>query len=131
MAHNLANQATEYIIFAYSGKTMIGVIDKEETPQLFTTETIPGIMGNTKNTHYNISNPCIIEFTLTTPNTGSSTINWKLTPMYFVDLIGDSNVKSVKFAFNKEEVTLSTIGGSTINANLLSAYKELCEMRLG
>lgn len=122
MAHNLGNQATEHIIFAYSGKTMIGTIDKT----LMDESTIPGVMGDSN--YYNISNPCIIDFTLTTPNTGSSTINWKLTPMYYVDLIGDSNVTSVKFAFKKAEVALSNIGGSTINANLLSAYKELCKI---
>lgn len=121
MAHNLASQNTEHIIFAYSGKTMIGTIDKSE----ISNATIPGIMGNTKSTHYSIINPCIIEFTLNTHNTGSSTINWKLIPMYYVDLLGDSNVKA-KFAFKKEEVALSDIGGTTIDANLLSAYKELC-----
>lgn len=122
MAHNLANQGTEHIIFAYSGKTMIGTIDKNSMDG----ETIPVLMGDSN--YYNISNPCIIDFTLTTPNTGSSTINWKLTPMYYVDLIGDSNVTSVKFAFKKDEVALSNIGGSTINANLLNAYKELCRI---
>lgn len=122
MAHNLGNQPTEHIIFAYSGKTMIGTIDKDPMDK----ETIPGVMKDSD--YYNISNPCIIEFTLTTPNTGSSTINWKLTPMYYVDLIGDSNVTTVKFAFKKDEVALSNIGGSTINANLLSAYKELCKI---
>lgn len=125
MAHNLANQDTEHIIFVYNGKTMIGTIDKTTD---FANSTIPGIMGNTLSTHYNISNPCIIEFTLTTPNTGSSTINWKLTPMYYVDLLGDSTVTSAKFAFKKEEVTLSDIGGNTINSNLLSAYKEICKI---
>ena len=124
MAHNLVNSNTEHIIFAYNGKTMIGTIDK--TPIEDT--TIPGTMGNSTSSHYCIKNPCIIDFTLTTPNTGSSTINWKLTPMYYVDLIGDTNVKDVEFAFPKESVALSEIGGTTINANLLSAYKELCKM---
>lgn len=124
MAHNLANQNTEHIIFLYSGKTMIGTIDKSQIANT----TIPGIMGNTTTTHYTIINPCIIEFSLTTPNTGSSTINWKLTPMYYVDLIGDSTVTASKFAFRKEEVALSDIGGLTINSNLLSAYKEICKI---
>ena len=104
---------------------MIGTIDKSND---FDSYTIPGIMGNSISEYYNISNPCIIEFSLTTPNTGSSTLNWKLTPMYYVDLLGDSQVSSAVFSFKKEEVVLSDIGGSTINSNLLSAYKELCKV---
>lgn len=125
MAHNLPNQNTEHIIFLYNGKTMIGTIDKLTD---FSDNSIPGIMGNSISEYYNISNPCIVDFSLTTPNTGSSTINWKLTPMYYVDLIGDSQVSAAVFAFKKDEVILSDIGGSTINANLLNAYKELCRI---
>ena len=125
MAHNLANQNTEHIVFLYNGKTMIGTIDKSTD---FSDNSIPGIMGNSISEYYNISNPCIVDFSLTTPNTGSSTINWKLTPMYYVDLIGDSQVSTAVFAFKKDEVILSDIGGSTINANLLNAYKELCRI---
>lgn len=126
MAHNLANKDSEIVIFSYAGKSMIGEL---YNPEKITVgdNTVLGVMGVTASTHYIVNNPCIIEFTIISPNTGSSTINWKLTPLYYRDLIGDTTVTSARFSFRKEEVALSDIANTTIDTNLLSAYKELCK----
>jgi hypothetical protein len=76
-----------------------------------------------------IENPCIIEFSIKKPNTGSAKMEWNLKPFYYSVLLGDtsSGTHRIVFAFPKEQVALSSVGGTFIRADLISAWKELCE----
>lgn len=139
------SKGNEYIIFAYAGNTMIGRIYapiKEDTnknqiqnfpPEVVSKGTIINTFidgeGSEKGTsHYMIENPCKIQFEIKKPKTGSATMNWTLTPLFYSVLLDSSSgTHKTIFAFPKQQVVISSVGGTFINDKLVSAWKELCE----
>lgn len=108
---------------------MIGKIYlSDEVPSSDTSNgsVIGELLGDSVSSDYFIiHNPCEIIFELNVPASGSADLSWKLKPFYYKYLYGDSAVTYSAFAFKKDSVALSNIGGTTINSNILAAYKEL------
>lgn len=125
MAVNISANGYETILFAWSGRTMIGKIWLESNVKQsdVSPDTIIGSMN--VGDCYMIYNPCEIVYNLTVPPSGSAEMTWTLKPYFYKNLIADSGVSYAAFAFPKSEVALSNIGGTTIHPNILSAYKEL------
>lgn len=126
MAVSISTNNYETIIFAWQGKTMIGKIFVE-SPEHDTSEgsVIGKLLGDTISSYFIIHNPCEIVYQIDVPAQGSAELNWKLQPFYYKFLIADSGVTYSPFAFKKDSVALSNIGGTTIHPKLLAAYKEL------
>lgn len=119
----------ETIIFAWQGKPMIGkIFVSDKVPVNDTSEgsVIGTLLGDTaKSDYYIIHNPCEIEYNIEVPAQGAASLDWKLKPFYYKYLIADDGVSYSPFAFKKDTVAVSNIGGTTINSNLLAAYKEI------
>ena len=124
------NGKNEYVIFLLDGKTMIGKFHVDEPAEIAATGGVhASLMGDTSDYYY-VENPAEIEMTLTIPPSGSADLFWKIKPMFYnKDLVGssDSLYTSAFFTIPKSKVSLSNIGGTAIDATLLSAYKSLCE----
>lgn len=106
---------------------MIGKIwTNVKTPIVDTSKgSIIGELVDDVSNFYIIHNPCEIQFSIETPAQGSANLNWTLKPYYYKHLIADDGVHYAAFAFKKDDVALSNIGGTTIHPDILSAYKEL------
>ena len=121
------DKGNETIIFAWQGKTMIGKIVKDGQQLIpdISDGTVIGELIEDKSQYFVIHNPCEIQYEIETPAQGSAELNWILKPYYYKHLLADDGVSYAAFAFKKEEVALSNIGGTTIHPDILSAYKEL------
>jgi hypothetical protein len=121
------DKGNETIIFAWQGKTMIGkvVIDATQLIPDVSDGTVIGRLIDDKNQYFVIHNPCEIQYEIETPAQGSAELNWILKPYYYKHLLADDGVSYAAFAFKKDEVALSNIGGTTIHPDILAAYKEL------
>ena len=121
------DKGNEIIIFAWQGKTLIGkvVIDNKQLEPDVAEGTVIHKLISDKNSYFIIHNPCEIEFFIETPAQGSAELNWILKPYYYKHLIADSGVSYSPFAFKKDDVAISNIGGTTIHPDILAAYKEL------
>jgi hypothetical protein len=106
---------------------MIGkvVIDATQLIPDVSDGTVIGRLIADKNQYFVIHNPCEIQYEIETPAQGSAELNWILKPYYYKHLLADDGVSYAAFAFKKEEVALSNIGGTTIHPDILAAYKEL------
>jgi hypothetical protein len=122
-------KGNETIIFAWQGKTMIGKIitskDKTNYDVDTATDSIIGTLIDKIDDYYIIHNPCEIQFSIETPAQGTAELQWVLKPYYYKHLIADGGVTHSPFAFKKDDVALSNIGGTTIHPDILAAYKEL------
>lgn len=76
---------------------------------------------------YFVKNPAEVEMELTIPATGSAELKWKVKPLYYKDLIVDTNYHDVVATYPKSQVILTNIGGTTIDVALRDAYVSLCE----
>lgn len=124
------SKGNETIIFAWQGKTMIGKIvmakDKDKYDKDIASDSIIGTLLKDKfDDYYIIHNPCEIQFSIETPAQGTAELKWVLKPYYYKHLIADSGVTHSPFAFKKDDVALSNIGGTTIHPDILAAYTEL------
>lgn len=117
----------ETILFAWQGRTMIGKVWKDSAVP--TSDIADGSVLKTLvpdlSDYYIIHNPCEIQYNITTPAQGSAELNWTLKPYYYKNLLSDTGVTYASFAFYKDDVALSNIGGTTIHPDILAAYKEL------
>lgn len=104
------------IIFSWNAKTLIG--EKRETvPQEFDKEN--------KDDYYYIAYPCVVQFEVKTPKTGTASLNWTLVPLFYKAL--NQGKSQIIFEFPKSEVALSNIVGGDINSKLKSAWEEICK----
>lgn len=117
----------ETIIFAWQGKSMIGKIytDNGVIVSDKTEGSVIGTLVDNLSDYYIIHNPCEIQFEIETPPQGAAELNWTLKPYYYKHLLADDGVSYAAFAFKKDDVVLSNIGGTTIHPDILAAYKEL------
>ena len=101
MAVNISANGYETILFAWSGRTMIGKIWLESNVKQsdVSPDTIIGAMN--VGDSYVIYNPCEIVFDLTVPTSGSAELSWTLKPYFYKNLIADSGVSYAAFAFPK------------------------------
>lgn len=106
---------------------MVGKIwTNEETPIVDTSSgSVIGELIDNVSDFYIVHNPCEIQFNIETPAQGSASLNWTLKPYYYKHLIADGGVSHAAFAFKKDDVAISNIGGTTIHPDILAAYKEL------
>lgn len=106
---------------------MVGKIwTNEKTPIVDTSSgSVIGELIDNVSDFYIVHNPCEIQFSIETPAQGSANLNWTLKPYYYKHLIADDGVHYAAFAFKKDDVVLSNIGGTTIHPDILAAYKEL------
>lgn len=118
----------EYVIFQYCGKTMMGKFFKNRPAEVSAAGGSHAVLGFDTNCYY-VFNPAEIEFDLTIPSTGSADLKWKVKPIYYKDLIGDTNslYLNVVATYPKSQVILTNIGGTTIDQTLRDAYSALCE----
>ena len=111
-------ETIQNVIFSWNAKTLIGERRvSQEAPQ--------GFDSDTKDNYEFIAYPCVVEFSITKPKTGTATLDWKLLPLFYKALNqGDTNVI---FAFPKSQIALSNIKGGNIDATLKSAWEEICK----
>ena len=128
------SDGSEYVIYQNSGKTYIGKfykisdVEKDIPAQIQVTGGVHDSLGYDTNCYY-VENPALIEADLTIPASGSAELSWKITPVFFKDLISssESDYSSVFFTYPKSQIAICNIGGSVIDETLMRAYKELCE----
>lgn len=125
MAVSISTNDYEIILFAWAGRTMIGKIWSNVPTSDIGSGTIIGTFSPSD--YYMIYNPCEIVFDIDVPAQGSADLTWELKPYFYKALVADSGVKHAAFAFPKDLVALSNIGGTTINANIIAAYRELVD----
>ena len=109
-------ETVQNIIFSWNAKTLIGE-KRESVPQEFDE-------GN-KDKYYYIAYPCVVQFEVKTPKTGTASLNWTLVPLFYKAL--NQGKSQIIFEFPKSEVALSNIVGGDINAKLKSAWEEICK----
>lgn len=125
---------SDIALFSYSGNIMIGRIYKKGSIDglFYTNGSIIGtLIGNSEaalDNYYAIENPCQIDFVVQKTATGSASIKWNLKPFFYKKLV-KSSAGAIHFAFPKTEVCLSNIASNDIDDKLLSAYKELVQIR--
>ena len=108
------------IIFSWNAKTLIGEKrEYEEVPQGFEKE------NKKKDDYYYIAYPCVVQFEVKTPKTGTASLNWTLVPLFYKAL--NQGKAQIIFEFPKSEVALSNIVGGDINSKLKSAWEEICK----
>lgn len=96
----MADSVGKYIIFGYSGKTMMGKIHLDTSTTAFVNDSVQHVLE--LNDVYYIYNPAEIVFDLTIPSSGSADLNWEVKPMYFKDVLStDVASTDVVFAFPK------------------------------
>lgn len=128
----------DYVIFSHCGKTMIGkLFPKMPKEQITGTEAADGsksgaiqfVMIDDESDYYWIANPAQIEFNLDIPSSGDADLKWKITPVFFPDLVASTKsiYDTIYVSYPKASVALTNIGGTVINSVIKDAYKELCE----
>ena len=119
---------SEYVVYSYHGKTMIGKFYKTAPTPVTAEGGVHASLGYDTNCYF-VANPAEIVFDLKIPASGSADLNWTIKPMYYHDLVASTNTNysEVIITYPKSEVSLSNIGGTVINSVLLEAYKEICE----
>ena len=127
MAVSISANGYETILFAWQGRTMVGKIWRDDEVLMGDKNdgTVIGELIDNVSDYYIVHNPCEIQFSIETPAQGSASLNWTLKPYYYKHLIADDGVRHAAFAFKKDDVALSNIGGTTIHPDILAAYKEL------
>ena len=113
-------ETVQNIIFSWNAKTLIGERRESDTfPQGFNEE------NKNKNDYYYIAYPCVVQFEVKTPKTGTASLNWTLVPLFYKGL--NQGKSQIIFEFPKSEVALSNIVGGDINSKLKSAWEEICK----
>lgn len=118
------DSGSEYVIFSYCGKTMIGRLYKD-VPTTLHDKGVHKVMGVSD--VYYVANPAEFEFSLLIPPTGNATVSWNIKPFYYKDLVVSTEASTeIIVAYHKSQVCLSNIGGTMIDSTLLNAYQSLC-----
>ena len=111
-------ESRQNIIFSWNAKTLIGErIISQDVPTDF--------VDMTKDNYQFIAYPCVIEFSINKPKTGTATLEWKLLPLFY-KAINQGNT-NVIFAFPKSQIALSNVKGGNIDSTLKSAWDEICK----
>jgi hypothetical protein len=88
----MAEETSKNIIFSWNAKTMIGELRSlEASPQDFSNHDVKD--------YYFIAYPCVIDFSINRPKTGTATLEWKLIPLFYKALNQDDT--QIMFAFSK------------------------------
>lgn len=139
MGVHIATNKYSIITFAWQGKTMIGkiyAIGNEPTTVTNANTIISSFIKTSsesgqdstkggKDDFYYIESPCIVDYEIVKPKTGSATVEWSLIPLYYKALLGETP-HQITFAFPRSETVISSVGDDFLNSKLVAAWKQLC-----
>lgn len=142
MAVTMSINGYSTVLFAYAGRTMIGKLHGPKAigttgqteikyPAVVTDSN--GIIGSfikdekAREEFYFIEAPCVVDYSIEKPKTGSAKLKWMLTPYFYKALVASSDLGSIIFAFPKNQVVLSSVADDAINDGLRAAYVEICQ----